>query len=74
MSELNKLSSEIKEMTIKAYKKFGDDRSLVTKGRAFTGNEIAAEVENETEFGIEIVTSLVRLSIDLIKRQKESID
>lgn len=71
---MNELTKELKDLTIKAYKRYGDSQSLVTKGRAYTGNEIASELENETEFGLEILGSLLSLSIDLIKRQKESLD
>lgn len=72
--EINKLSSELKDLTIATYKKFGDEKGLVTRGRAYTGNEVASEIENETELGMHILGSLLSLSIDLIKRQKEKLD
>jgi hypothetical protein len=71
---MNELSKELKDLTVATYKKFGEDKGLVTRGKAYTGNEVAYEIENETELGMNILRSLLSLSIDLIKRQKESLD
>lgn len=40
----------------------------------YTGNELADEIENFTEFGQELVNNLVLLTIDLVARGKESIE
>ena len=36
--------------------------------------EVASEIENETEMGMHILGSLLSLSINLVKRQKEKLD
>ena len=72
--EINKLSKELKDLTVATYKKFGDDKGLVTRGKSYTGNEVASEIENETEMGMHILGSLLSLSINLVKRQKEKLD
>ena len=39
----------------------------------YTGNELADEIENGTEFGQELVNNLVLLTIDLVARGKETL-
>lgn len=69
---MNQKSIEkLKQLMITTYRKFGDEKALMLKGRfSYTGNEIAKEIENETEFGIEVLNSLLQLTIDLLKRNK----
>lgn len=38
--------------------------------KTYTRREIAAEIENETEFGIDFLSGMVQLAIDLTARQK----
>ena len=61
---------KLKSSMISTYKKFGDKKALITGGRSYSGNEIAQEIENETEFGIGIIDNMIQLSIDLVSRDK----
>jgi hypothetical protein len=65
-----KLIIEIKKTMIDTYKKYGDEKVL-TRGRySYTGNQLANEIENETEVGINMINSILKLTIDLLKRDK----
>lgn len=65
---------ELKKLIIEGYRKYGDDKALVTKGKkSYTGFEMAKEIEDETEFGIEMLNNLIQLTIDLLKRNKMEI-
>ena len=66
----NKLATELKVSMVKTYRKFGEKKGLITKGKSWTGNEVADEIEQETEFGIHMVDMLLQLTIDLLKRDK----
>lgn len=62
---------KLKQLMVKTYRKFGDETALLIKDkRSYTGNEIAEEIENETEFGIKMVDNMIQLTIDLLKRDK----
>ena len=62
---------KLKQLMVATYRKFGDEKALLLKGkRSYTGNEIADEIENETEFGIKMVDNMIQLTIDLLKRDK----
>ena len=62
---------KLKQLMVATYRKFGDEKALLLKGkRSYTGNEIADEIENETEFGIEMVDNMIQLTINLLKRDK----
>lgn len=61
---------QIKLSLINIYKNKGDKKALMTRGRAWTGNELAIELENETEFGIGLIENLINLTVDLVSRQK----
>lgn len=71
--ELNKLTKELKESVINTYKKIGENNAIHSC-KQYTGNEVASEIENETEFGVNILSSLIKLSIELVKRQKETLE
>lgn len=72
MKNMNQESiNKLKQSMIETYRKFGDDKAILIKGKkSYTGNEIAEEIENETDFGIEMINSIIKLSIDLLKRDK----
>jgi hypothetical protein len=41
------LTQKLKDKTISTYRKFGDDKAVLLKGkRSYTGHEIADEIEN----------------------------
>lgn len=69
--ETMNLTEELKSLIIKTYKSFGDEKALLIKGkRSYTGNEIAEEIEKQTPFGLNIINGILKLSIDLLKRDK----
>jgi len=72
---MDTLVNELKQEVVDTLKKFGDEKAVILKGRrSWTGFEAAKEVEEETEFGKDFLKNLLRLSLDLVKRQKESIE
>ncbi len=60
----------LKQKMIATFRKKGDDKMLVTGRKSYSGNEIANEVENETEFGVDTLNKIIQLSLDLISRDK----
>lgn len=44
---------------------------LVRNQKSYTRRELASEIENETEIGIDTLTSMLILAIDLTARHKE---
>ena len=71
--ELNNLSLQLKAKVISTYKKMGDKVALVQKIKgknSWTGNELAKELEDETEFGIRMMSGMLLLTIDLLSRDK----
>lgn len=65
---------KLQSLIINDCRKRGDVPYIVYGGRSFTGNQLADEVANETEVGLEIIGGVLRLSIDLMSRGKEKID
>lgn len=66
-----KLAEKLKKELVKTYREFGDEEAMLIRGKeSYTGNEIANEIEKETEFGIEMVSTLLNLTIDLLNRNK----
>jgi len=64
MQELSeKLKNQLVENLTKKHD--ADEPYLYTQGRQWTRREIAEEVKNETEFGVNQMTSLLMLSLDL---------
>lgn len=63
---LNKLKNVVSE----TYHKYGDKKILIVGKTSYSGNEIAQEIKNNTEFGIKQISKLINLSIDLISRNK----
>lgn len=61
---------KLKEEVVKSWKNHGDNRVLVSGFNSYTGNEIAKEIEDETDFGIDTFNNIILLTIDLIKRNK----
>ena len=70
MQELSeKLKNQLVETLIRNEQN-ADEPYLYTQGRSWTRREISEEVKNETEFGVNQMTSLLVLSLDLIARNK----
>ena len=66
------LTQKLKEKVVSRFLKFGDDKALLIGKKTYTGNEIAKEIEDETEFGVETINKLLKLTIDLVARGKIS--
>lgn len=68
----------LKKKMIETYcKQYGDKKVCAAPEHQFssimrfwTGNELAAEVENETEFGLKLIDMMISLTIDLLSRDK----
>ncbi len=68
---------KLKELMVSTYKKMGDKKALTTRvigGKSYTGNEIAKEIEDETEIGLKMMDNIIQLSVDLVSRDKINID
>lgn len=69
MQELSeKLKNQLVDNLINKHD--ADEPYMYTQGRKWTRREIAEEVKNETEFGVNQMTSLLMLSLDLLARNK----
>jgi hypothetical protein len=58
------------------YRGFGDKivlQILQIGKNQYTGNELADEVEAQTEFGQKLINNLVLLALDLVSRGKETL-
>jgi len=63
--------NKLKDGVINAYRRYGDDRALLTKnGTSYTGNQLVKEIQDETEFGLSLIDNLIHLTIDLIQRDR----
>lgn len=68
--------SLVKQMISDA-RAYGDETVISTLGLGkctWTGNELADEIENETDFGKDVVNGICSLSLELIQRGKEKIN
>lgn len=70
MALIDDLQKEVSE----TYRKYGDQKALIVGRDTYTGNQIADEVEKGSEFGLDVLTKLLDLTIDLVKRQKLKIE
>jgi hypothetical protein len=68
----------LKKKLVKTYRKKGNDVCLFVKdasgGKQFSGNEIADAIEQETEFGVNCINTLIGLTVDLLSRKKMTWD
>lgn len=70
---MNDLTLKLKQSVISQLTKNEQivDEKYLTKGsKSYTRRELASEIENETDFGIEFISGMVILAIDLTARQK----
>lgn len=62
---------KLKQAMVSTYQRYGSETACVVRGgRSYTGHEIADEIENETDFGLTFLESILKLTIGLIKRDK----
>lgn len=62
--------TNLKKSLSDTYIKYGDKKVLIIGRNSYSGNEIANEIKNGTEFGIKQMGKLINLSINLISRNK----
>ena len=68
---MEKLTEELKEKTISTFKKFGNEKALLSlSGNTYTGTELAFEIEKESKVGVDAIKRVLSLTIDLIGRDK----
>lgn len=71
MNELTlKLKNEVIRSLTNNEQNLDEDYYLVSGDKKYTRRELAAEIENETKFGIKMLSNMVMLAIDLTARQK----
>ena len=67
-------AKELEKILVSTFLKYGDKTALLIKGkRSYTGNEIAEEIKNGTELGIQMMENILKLSINLLMRDKINI-
>lgn len=68
----------LKEKLVKTYRKKGKNHCLTVMdangGRQYTGNQVAEEILNETEFGVNCMYTVMGLAVDLLSRDKLTFD
>ena len=73
LKEYNSLEVKLKDLLISTYEKVGD--KIKSPGRqGLTPEQIAEEIKNDTEVGIEYYKSIISLTIDLLMRDKIHVD
>ena len=73
MNELNELTLKLKNEVIRQLTKNEQNMDvayIITGDKSYTKRELAAEIENETQFGIKMLSDMIMLSIDLTARHK----
>lgn len=61
---------QLKKSLAETYRELGDGRIMNRGQETYTGTQIAKEIEDETEIGIDMIDSVIQLTIDLLKRKK----
>ena len=72
----NDLANKLKNEVIKSLTKNpqnSDAPYLVCRAKTYTRKELALEIENETEFGVKIISDVLMLSLDLTARNKTKV-
>lgn len=70
---MNELALKLKNGVVKTLTRNEqnlDEDYLVKSDKTYSRRELAAEIENETPFGMELLTKTIILAIDLITRQR----
>lgn len=70
---MNDLTSKLKELLITkllSNDQIVDEPYLYKGDTTYTRRMLAYEIENETEVGLETLTSIMMLSLDILSRQK----
>lgn len=68
-----KLEKELKRLMISTYEKMGD-KTIHRSFDPMTCEQLAEEIKNDTEIGINMYKSIISLTIELLMRDKIHID
>lgn len=68
-----KLEEKLKKLMISTYEKMGD-KTIHRSFDPMTCEELAEEIKNDTEIGINMYKSIIALTIELLMRDKIHID
>ena len=71
--KVSTLSLELKEVLINQFLEYGEQIVMAHSGGLYSGTKIAEHIRNETDFGIEMMGSVLKLTIDLVSRKKETL-
>lgn len=72
-TKMNELALKLKTEVVRQLTKNEqnmDSDYLVKGNKTYSRKQLAAEIETETQFGIETLTSMIVLAIDLTARQR----
>lgn len=61
---------KLQALLIAEYRKRGDKPYVVVGRKAYSGEDMAKEVEGETDFGVDQINKLIQLTINLLSRGK----
>ncbi len=74
---MDKLTQRLKESLVREFLNVKmdklDDSYMTTSRGSFTRRELAKEIEEETEIGLSQLESILKLTIHLLERNKETI-
>lgn len=73
---LNQLTIELKTAILVSLftEKMDEPYMRNSHGKIYTREEVYSEIEKETDFGIDILSNMIRLALDLVVRGKEKIE
>lgn len=61
---------ELREKLVSIFSEMEDKPYLLANGKSWTTKELMSEIKNKTKFGEELVENTLRLTLDLLSRQK----
>ncbi len=74
---MNKLTQQLKTTLIRSFLNAPieklDDHYITSSKGSFTRKQLANEIENETEIGLQQMESILKLTIHLLERGREKI-
>ena len=74
---MDKLTQELKRSLVRTFLNSKEDtldkHYMTTSKGSFTRRELASEIENETEIGLQQMESILKLTIHMLERNKENI-
>lgn len=70
---MENLSKKLKSNLINqlvSNEQIADEKYIVIGNKSYSRRDISIEIENETEFGIDFLSNMILLAIDLTSRKK----